>query len=275
MTFWTRADLKKRAKHCLGIYYWPAFVVSMIGLIFSGTGSSAASTNSTTTQQAAGELTVSVTGEQVMAMFLLIMSIALLTLAIAFVVEIFIGNIFVVGVKRFFMESRAKQQSAGIGRVLWGFRCGSYGNVMKVMLFMSVKLILWTLLLVIPGIVKSYEYRMVPYILSENPDMPSKEVFALSREMMYGNKFKSFVLDLSFIGWYLLAIVVATVLVALLPSSLFLLWILRLLPVFLLMPYFNATEAELYAYLRSHSGRGDLRGYGVPEVINPDGSWSV
>ena len=47
---------------------------------------------------------------------------------------------------------------------------------------------LWCLLLIVPGIVKAYEYMMVPYILAENPDMSREEVFALSKQMMKGNK---------------------------------------------------------------------------------------
>lgn len=49
-----------------------------------------------------------------------------------------------------------------------------------------------------------YEYMMVPFILAENPDMSRKEVFALSKKMMTGNKWKAFVLDLSFLGWSIL-----------------------------------------------------------------------
>lgn len=63
---------------------------------------------------------------------------------------------------------------------------------------------LWTLLLIIPGIVKSYEYRLVPYILSEEPYLPSDEVISKSRDMTDGHKWDMFVLDLSFLGWHLL-----------------------------------------------------------------------
>ena len=64
---------------------------------------------------------------------------------------------------------------------------------------------LWCLLFLVPGIVKSYEYLMVPYILSEHPDMQAKEVFSASRQLMRGQKWKAFVLDLSFLGWAILS----------------------------------------------------------------------
>ena len=66
-------------------------------------------------------------------------------------------------------------------------------------------LVLWTLLFIIPGVVKSYEYKMIPYLLAEYPDMSTKEVFAKSREMMNGQKMDTFILDLSFIPWSVLS----------------------------------------------------------------------
>ena len=64
--------------------------------------------------------------------------------------------------------------------------------------------LLWTLLFVIPGIIKSYSYAMTPYILAENPDMTVSEAITQSRRIMDGNKFRLFCLAFSFIGWALL-----------------------------------------------------------------------
>ena len=85
--------------------------------------------------------------------------------------------------------------------ILDGFRSGHYGNIVLTMFLRDLYIVLWTLLFIVPGIVKSYEYMMVPYILAENPGMDQKEVFQISREMMNGQKWNAFVLDLSFIGW--------------------------------------------------------------------------
>ena len=159
------------------------------------------------------------------------------------------------------MESRARQESAGIGRVFWAFSGGKYGNVVKIMFLRDVKTLLWSLLLVVPGIIKGYEYRMIPLILSENPDMDSREAFALSRQMMNGNKCAAFVLDLSFLGWEILAVIAGAILGFLMP---FFFGIVVMIPILFLFPYINATEAELYGYFRSRCGRSDLRGDGVP-----------
>lgn len=61
-------------------------------------------------------------------------------------------------------------------------------NSVKILFFRDLYTILWSLLFIIPGIVKGYEYRMIPYILAEHPDMEMKQAFALSREMMDGQQ---------------------------------------------------------------------------------------
>ena len=63
---------------------------------------------------------------------------------------------------------------------------------------------LWSLLLVIPGIVKTYSYAMTPYIMSEHPSLTANEAITESRRIMNGNKWRLFCLDFSFIGWELL-----------------------------------------------------------------------
>ena len=64
---------------------------------------------------------------------------------------------------------------------------------------------LWTLLFIIPGIVKSFAYAMTPFIMAENPDMSAKEAIKLSQEKMMGHKGELFWLGLTFFGWSLLA----------------------------------------------------------------------
>ena len=94
--------------------------------------------------------------------------------------------------------------------------------------------------LVIAGIVmfaiKSYEYRMIPYLLAENPHFKEKEIFKLTKQMMEGNKWETFVLDLSFILWYFLSIVT-----------------LGLVAILYVNPYTEATKVELYAHLRNEA----------------------
>jgi len=73
------------------------------------------------------------------------------------------------------------------------------------MLWMSLFIFLWSLLCGIPGIVKAYSYRLTPYILSRHPNVNATEALNLSKRMTAGHKGKLFMLDLSFIGWYMLS----------------------------------------------------------------------
>lgn len=78
--------------------------------------------------------------------------------------------------------------------VLWGY------------LLVGIKTFLWTLLFIIPGIIKTFAYAMTPFILVEEPELSAKEAIAKSVKMMDGHKFDLFYLYLSFIGWFLLSI---------------------------------------------------------------------
>ena len=72
-------------------------------------------------------------------------------------------------------------------------------------LLVFVYTLLWTLLLVIPGIIKAYSYSMTFYILRENPEMTAGDAITASQKMMDGHKMDLFLLSLSFIGWAILA----------------------------------------------------------------------
>lgn len=98
---------------------------------------------------------------------------------------------------------------------------------------------LWSLLLWIPGIVKSYSYAMTEYILLDNPELTANEAITKSREMMNGYKWKLFVLDLSFIGWRILCMI------PLLGTVLGLLYV---------NPYYTATRAQFYEELKAIKG---------------------
>lgn len=100
-------------------------------------------------------------------------------------------------------------------------------------------IILWSLLLIIPGIVASFSYAMAPFILTENPDMSPREAITASKEMMRGHRWELFCLRLSFIGWVIL--------------SAFTLGIGYLF----LAPYTAAAEASFY---RELSGSGETVG---------------
>lgn len=92
------------------------------------------------------------------------------------------------------------------GRMFSPFKNGQYGRSIGLPLLVFVYTFLWTLLLVVPGIIKSFAYAMSYYVAFDNPEMSCNECIDRSMEMMRGHKWQLFVLFLSFIGWYFLGI---------------------------------------------------------------------
>lgn len=72
--------------------------------------------------------------------------------------------------------------------------------------FRGMMIFLWSLLFIIPGVVAIYRYSMTPYILAENMDLSVMEAITESKKLMKGNKFRLFCLEVSFIGWDILAV---------------------------------------------------------------------
>jgi len=102
-----------------------------------------------------------------------------------------------------FCLAQIRGQHPSVSSLFDGFQKSFVTNIAAYLL-VSIFTALWSLLLVIPGIVKSYSYAMVPFILNDNPDMEVTKAIDESRYLMDGNKWRLFCLDFSFIGWYLL-----------------------------------------------------------------------
>lgn len=111
-----------------------------------------------------------------------------------------------------------------------------YGRYLGGSLLMLLYTLLWMLLLVIPGIVKSYAYAMTPYVLNDHPELDAEDCIHESRMMMRGYKWKLFCLDLSFIGWAILCIFTL---------GIGFLW---------LQPYIEASHAKFYEELKARRG---------------------
>ena len=257
---WTRARIKQEAKNSLRRFgYWmPLLVTFLTGLVSGGMVTGNTSTSSITTEYTSeygGDLTPAgfaafmdeffgeFFGEigaafenffsnpliAMTTIFVIVLGF-IIGLVIAFGWSAFVASPVIVGKNRYFMEHRAF--GSKFERLFWAFRSGRYMNVVKIMFWRDIKIFLWSLLFVIPGIIKSYEYSMVPYILAENPRISSERAFELSKQMTRGEKWKIFVLDLSFIGWRILGVLCCCV------GEIF------------LQPYIEATYAELYQVMR-------------------------
>lgn len=148
---------------------------------------------------------------------------------LSIILSLFVFMPVTVGCKRWFVINSTDNPQ--FGEIAHPFKNG-YLNVVKTMFLVNLYTFLWSLLFVIPGIIKAYEYRMVPYLLAENPEMDSREAFRISKEMMDGNKWDVFVYDLSFLGWHILSAIT---------------W--SIVGVFFVGPYKAIADAELYITL--------------------------
>ncbi|MCR5344874.1 MAG: DUF975 family protein [Lachnospiraceae bacterium] len=115
-----------------------------------------------------------------------------------------IGGALTVGYMRFFMRG-FRDNELEFGDLFSAFD-NNFSSTLFMYLLMNLFILLWSLLLVIPGIIASYAYSMAPMILADNPEMGGYEALQASKELMRGKKGKLFLLHLSYIGWILLSI---------------------------------------------------------------------
>ena len=128
----------------------------------------------------------------------------IILVAIVMAVAFFIlGSIIEVGYARFNLDLVDRRKEAELGTLFAFFphwKTTAMTNFIK-----GVYILLWSLLLIIPGIIASYSYAMTGYILADHPELTPDEAIARSKEMMEGNRWRLFCLQFSFIGWGILA----------------------------------------------------------------------
>lgn len=100
---------------------------------------------------------------------------------------------------------RARGQSLEVGNLFCAF--GEYGRVLLTSLLETLYIGLWTLLFIVPGVVKSFSYALVPYLMKDDPNLAYNAAITKSRQMMMGHKGELFCLYFSFTGWFLLSLV--------------------------------------------------------------------
>ena len=165
---------------------------------------------------------------------------------ISLAVYAFVANPISIGHARFYLENAYTR--ADFDKIGFAFQ-NQYMKNVGILILRDLYIFLWSLLFIVPGIIKTYEYRMIPYLLAENPDLSREDAFRISKEMMNGHKMDTFVLELSFFGWSFLSVLTCYILL-----------------IFYVNPYLNATYAELYLALKQiyMGGNGNPQ-YGQPQ----------
>lgn len=252
---WSRVDIKNYAKNFLSKYYWKAFlvclIVSLLGGGSSGSGGNQIIKSSRSNRYSENQMISEMDNKLALEInnpiinrairqfgkspiFHMAIRTTVMIGLFLLILSITVGYALEVGRARFFL--RGFKDDVNMGNLFSTFNSHEYFGIIKTQFLRNFYNLLWALLLIIPGIIKSYEYRMVPYILSQEPNLPSNEVITKSRHMTEGHKMDMFVLDLSFVGWYLLGSILIGI------------------GVLFVNPYKEATLARLYNILSGDNG---------------------
>ena len=256
-----RKYLKERAKVAFKRNYWMCVLVALILAIITGAlaSSGAASSfrkgynkgrygdtyryeakikESANVLDAAAPIDMNGIGEKaIMATAIgvgvfVVVIIVLVAVGVGILISVFVTNVLEVGARKFFLENTS--EAVKIDALSYGFNGGNYMNIVKVQFMKNLYIFLWTLLFIVPGIIKSFEYYYVSYLLSEDPTLNYNDALEMSRRMTDGHKWDIFVLELSFIGWHILGAIT-----------------FHIVDIFWTNPYQYATEAELYLYAKN------------------------
>ena len=116
---------------------------------------------------------------------------------------VFVKNVVVVGKNRYFLEQR-RYHETGPGELLFPYKNKRLKNIAFIMFLKYIFQVLWNITIV-GGFIKRYEYLLIPYIVAENPEVNPKDAFEISKKLMYGDKWKAFVVECSLLPWYILS----------------------------------------------------------------------
>ena len=160
-----------------------------------------------------------------------------LALTLASLVLTMFVSVIQFGFKSYCLCLSRGEKEVGIDELVSGFQC--FWKVLGLNILTGLVTALWTLLLIIPGIIAIYRYRMAPLLMMDHPDWSITKCIEESGRMMKGRKMDLFILDLSFFGWTLLSSVCAMI---------------TYVPVMdiWLMPYMQVTECHFYNELEQH-----------------------
>lgn len=201
-----RAMARDALKGKWGIAVIAGLLASMLGGVSGGfsfnfetTGDTGSSEELVMLKQLWGSL-----DEEMIQMVLIVAGVVLVVgLAVA-ALFLVLGSVVGVGYSKFNLDLVDHQPEADVGTLFRYFK--NWKKLTVANLLRGLYVFLWSLLLVIPGIYATYSYAMVDFILAENPELTAREALARSKEMMEGNRWRLFCLEISFIGWSYLCI---------------------------------------------------------------------
>ena len=260
---WDRKVLKAKGKAAYNANKVACIIAALILMIAGGLGSGSTTSPSVTvrnqlnnndqvvesyddSQSGNNAVTVEVNGQDldigesdnivpVIAVSSVVFFLILIIGTVGLMVLALVLNPLHVGARKFFIQNASDPETKVDGMNVGSVFGKNYRDIVFSMLGTQLINLLWGLLLVIPGIYKAYCWRLVPFIIADEPDISGKEARARSTSMMNGSKWASFVLDLSFIGWKLVGAIT-----------------FGIVNIVFTNPYEAATDTELYLTLKGN-----------------------
>ncbi len=209
-------DFRRQAKEALRGKWFIALIAGIIasllgglngmgsaGVSFGGSSSSEGGSGTVVPPAGGGDVNVSDEMLEILGIFFIILGVVAVVAAIMSIVYLIIGGAVGIGYSNFNLDI-IDGREARIGTLFDSFGQWKTGFVAR--LLSSIYVTFWSMLFLIPGVIASYSYSMMHFVMAENPDMSANEAIRESKRLMKGNKWRFFCLQLSFIGWELLAI---------------------------------------------------------------------
>lgn len=235
---WNRKEIKLHSKNMIRKDYWRTFIVSALQFSFSTVTIASTLTdfsknipelikNVFNSEFSSGNMDTKV----IMILVTLISCITVLLLIARAFINIFFAYPIQVGSTRYMKNTVREDTKGKIADVFQVFD-GKYLNCVKIMFIYNALLTIGSLMFVLPGIYFSYKFRMVPYIIDDDPEISVRDAFSKSSEIMKGNMINVLMLDLSFIPLYILGFLT-----------------LGFVELFYTEPYKDLVDAQLYLTL--------------------------
>lgn len=247
-------DFRDRARAALSgnwaLAVGTGFVASLLGA-YTAFGSGGGSSSGSSTSEEDMEYLASSVPEEVMIAIVAVLAVIAIVAVVYAIIMFIIGGPITLGYVKFNLNL-VRGQNPQFRDLFTQF--GRLGESLVMQLLRGIFIFLWTLLLIVPGVIASLSYAMAPYILYENPGMSGYEAIQQSKALMDGNKWRLFCLNFSFIGWSLLCILTCGI------------------GIFWLRPYQEAAYAIFYEEIK----REKLGAQTVDPYTNPyeqDSTW--
>ena len=192
-----RADAREALRGRWPIAILTGFVASLIGAHIATSGGGSSNSNNDSTRAVVRDFQAT----EFWLQYRTLIIAAIVLLVIWLIVTIVIGGAGKLGYATFNLKL-VDNKDVALADLFSQFHRLGDGFCMNFL--MGLYTLLWTLLFIIPGLIKTYSYAMTPYILAENPGMTATDAITESRRIMDGNKWRLFCLGFSFIGWGLL-----------------------------------------------------------------------